>query len=210
MKKQLSLLAITILLLSGCQYFGQKPANTIPPIGSENGTTATTVTVTDPKNSLPSTDSRDQTATTDNSVFTGPQYSIYMIAIGDKGLNGKEVVGCGDSVVPLVQNSTLSTASNSELLNEAFTNLLSIKDKTLPQSAFSNFLADSKLKLVSAEIKDGKAIIKLAGEISQTGTCQFPRAKAQLEETAGQFDEAKSVEIYLNNKPLKQGPKVKG
>lgn len=203
MKKHLSLLAITVLLLSGCQYFGQ---STLPKTTSTDSEIKTGVkfNVTDP-----TTVTDDTTASTDNSNSTAPQYSIYLIALNDQGLNGKEV-GCGDSVVPLVQTSTKSTASNSELLNEAFNNLLSIKDKTLPQSAYSNFLADSKLKLISAEIKDGKAIVKLTGALSLAGECDDPRVKAQLEETAAQFDDVKSVEIYLNNKTLEQATSLKG
>lgn len=217
MKKHLSLLAIAVLLLTGCQYFGQKPAAQTNPAGSEGqASTTATVTVGDQKTELPATDSPDQISTTassgalaDNSDNGAPQYSIYLIALNDQGLNGKEV-GCGDSVVPLVENSTKSAATNTELLNEAFNNLLSIKDKTLPQSAFSNFLAGSKLKLVSAEIKDGKAIVKLSGQLSLAGECDDPRVKAQLQETAAQFDDVKSVEIYLNNKTLEQATSLKG
>jgi hypothetical protein len=191
MKKQLSLLIIAVSLLSGCQ-FGSKPTTSVVTPDNNTSQTSTTVTVVDQK-----------------PVTPAPQYSIYLIALNDQGLNGKEV-GCGDSVVPVVENSTKATATNSELLNEAFNKLLSIKDKNLPQSPYSNFLADSSLKLVSAEIKDGKAIVKLSGNFSLAGECDDPRVKAQLEETAAQFSDVKSVEIYINDKTLEEATSLKG
>jgi len=200
MKKSFSVLFIAVLLLTGCQYFAQKVAQTNTPIIQNKAASASMNIVADKTAAIDSTSAP---------ISTTPQYSIYLIALNDQGLNGKEV-GCGDSVVPLIQNSTKTTATNSELLSEAFQNLLSIKDKNLPQSAYSNFLADSKLKLISAEIKDGKAIVRLSGALSLAGECDDPRVKAQLQETAAQFDDVKSVEIYLNNKTLDQATSLKG
>lgn len=195
MKKHLSLLVLAVLLLSGCQYFSPKPVqkNLVP---SESRSSTASLTIIDSKTELPS----DTVAT---------QYSIYLIALDDKGLNGKEI-GCGDSVVAAIQSSQKSDSNNSDLLKEAFDNLLSLKNKDYGESGLNNFLANSSLKLISAEIKDAKAIVKLSGQLSLAGVCDTPRVKAQLEETAAQFDNVTSVEIHLNNKTLEQATSLKG
>ena len=209
MKKFLCLLAIATLFISGCQYFQQKTSR--PLSTGKLSQSAISVTVGDETPELPAIESPDQATTTnikDSTDSTLSQYSIYLIALDDKGLNGKEV-GCGDSSVAVTQTSQKSNATSNDLLKEAFDNLLALKTKDYGESGFNNFLADSKLKLVSTEIKDGKASVKLSGQLSLAGECDDPRVKAQLQETAAQFDDVNSVEIFLNGKTLEQATNLK-
>lgn len=187
-----SLLAITliapVIFLSAC--WTQPATNVVPTNTTTANTTAKGV------GSISIVDVTEETPA------DAAEYSVYLIALEDKGLNGDEI-GCGDSVVAITQDSKLNNPTENELLNEAFTSLLSATDKTSSDNGYSNFLADSQLKLDSAEIKGDVATVKLSGILSLAGVCDHPRIQAQLESTAKQFD-VKSVEIFINNKTLKQ------
>lgn len=147
---------------------------------------------------------------TDSSQSEGGDFSLYFIALNDKGASGQKI-GCDDSVVPVQQTSSNGGEKNTQqLLTEAYQRLLSIKDKSYGESGFSNILAKSSLKLESLEIQGSKAIVKLTGVLNSEGICDDPRIQAQLEQTALQFPELKTVEIYINGKSLNQWLSQKG
>ena len=80
--------------------------------------------------------------------------------------------------------------------------LLYARERTVGESGLYNALYQSDLTLVSAEIKDGTAIIALEGTLLLGGECDSPRVQAQLEMIPGQFPEVTTVEITINGKPL--------
>lgn len=147
---------------------------------------------------------------TDSSQSEGGDFSLYFIALNDKGASGQKI-GCDDSVVPVQQTSKNGGEKNTQqLLTEAYQLLLSIKDKSYGESGFTNILAKSNLQLESLEIQGTKAIVKLTGVLNSEGICDDPRIKAQLEQTALQFPDLKTVEIYINGKSLDQWLSQKG
>ncbi len=122
---------------------------------------------------------------------------IFMIAEGDNGASGK-MIGCGDSAVAVNHEVPKTDA----VLKAAIEQLLSIKDKSYGGSGLVNSLYQSNLQLQSVSISNGKATIKLTGTIMSQGSCDDPRLKAQLEETALQFSTVKEVEILVNDKDI--------
>lgn len=130
-------------------------------------------------------------------------YNLILIGLEDKKLGGK-AIGCGDTVVPVIQTSKLKSNSPlEEKLNEAYLTLLGFKENKYESMGYLNSLGNSNLKLDSLEIKDGQeAIIKLSGELSMGGACDNPRIQAQLEETAWQFKEIQKINIQINGEPL--------
>lgn len=122
---------------------------------------------------------------------------IFMIAEGDNGASGK-MIGCGDSAVAVNREVPKTDA----VLKAAIEQLLSIKDKSYGGSGLVNSLYQSNLQLQSVSISNGKATIKLTGTIMSQGSCDDPRLKAQLEETALQFSTVKEVEILVNDKNI--------
>ncbi|MCL4208799.1 GerMN domain-containing protein, partial [Patescibacteria group bacterium] len=66
-------------------------------------------------------------------------------------------------------------------------------------------LYQSNLVLDKATItSSGIAEVYLTGELKLGGTCDVPRAQAQLEQTIRQFSSVNQVKIYLNGQPLDQ------
>lgn len=122
---------------------------------------------------------------------------IFMIAENDNGKSGK-LIGCGDSAVG-VEREIPKTAG---VLKAALEELLKVEGQKYGESGLYNALYQSDLKLESASIENETAIIKISGEIITSGTCDDPRFKAQIEETALQFPTVKKVEIFVNDKNL--------
>ena len=132
--------------------------------------------------------------------------NIYLIAIEDKGTTGKKL-DTGDSVVPVEVDLK---KQNENTLEEVLNELLSIKEQYYGESGLYNALYQSNLTVESAEIKDGVAEIHLSGNFTLGGVMDNPRVKAQIEETAKQFDEVKSVKIYLGDKTIDDALSLKG
>jgi spore germination protein GerM len=125
------------------------------------------------------------------------EVNVYLVAINDNGKKG-ELIGCGDSVVAVKKQ----VSQTKEVLNAALEQLLSLKQQTDPESGMYNALYQSNLHIDSLDIANGKATIKLSGQLQLGGVCDEPRVKAQLTETARQFKTVNSVAIFVNNKPL--------
>jgi len=122
---------------------------------------------------------------------------IFLIALEDNGRSGKKI-GCDDSVVP-VQVETPYTRG---VLRAALEELLSIRDRYYGQSGLYNALSQSNLKVERVVIEDGVATIHLSGTLILEGTCDNPRVKAQIEETALQFSTVREVRVFVNDTPL--------
>lgn len=122
---------------------------------------------------------------------------LYYIALEDNGVSGAPV-GCGDSAVPV----TYAVEFGRDALTNAYERLVGNRERTIGESGLYNALYQSDLRVMSAEIKDGKAIIALEGTLMLGGECDAPRAKAQLEMIPGQFPGVTAMEITINGKPL--------
>jgi len=125
--------------------------------------------------------------------------SIFLIAQNDNGKAGK-LVGCGDSVVAVERQ----VASTDAILKATIEELLSMKDQFYTKSGLYNAYYQTDLKLANVNIENGVATIKLTGTFSSSGTCDDPRFKAQVEETAKQFPTVKEVKIYINDKTIEE------
>jgi hypothetical protein len=124
---------------------------------------------------------------------------VYYIAPEDNGASGKKI-GCNDSAVSVTRTVTPTQSP----LRAALETLLADKNQYFGESGLYNSLYQSNLSIQSLSIVNGTANIKLAGTFQLGGTCDAPRFKAQLEETAKQFSTVKNAVIFINNKPIDQ------
>jgi hypothetical protein len=131
----------------------------------------------------------------DEVLFT--RTNIFLIAVGDAGSSGKEI-GCGDSVIPVEVVIEPTIAPLTEALNELF----ALDSREYGQSGLYNALYRSDLIVEGIDIENREAIIALSGEVVVGGTCDIPRVKAQLRQTALQYDTIDSVSIFVNDQPL--------
>lgn len=129
-------------------------------------------------------------------LFT--QVKIFLIALDDNGKSGP-AVGCGDSAVEVNRVVAPTNAPLKAALNE----LLLLHQRDYGQSGLYNALYQSDLQVQSATVANGKATIKLTGKLLMGGECDDPRVEAQLTQTALQFSTVTSVEIFINDTPLK-------
>ena len=122
---------------------------------------------------------------------------IFLIAINDNGVSGPKI-GCNDSVVG-VDRIFPSTSSP---LTDSTRYLVSLRDTYYGQSGLYNVFYQSRLSVESVTLVSGKATIRLTGTVALGGECDDPRFEAQLKYTAMQFSTVKSVDIFVNGKPL--------
>jgi hypothetical protein len=136
----------------------------------------------------------------------GPQMvQIFLIAVDDNGQSG-QMIGCGDSLVPVQVEIPRSQA----VLKASLEKLLSIKTQYYGESGLYNALYQSELQLESVTLDGGKAVIKLTGTMMLGGVCDNPRVTAQLEATARQFPTVSEVVIYVNGRLLADVLSLKG
>lgn len=144
-------------------------------------------------------------ANKENENYQITKANIYLVAIEDNGKSGKKIEN-GDSLIPVELDITPSVNPLEASINK----LLSIKDQFYGESGLYNALYQSNLTVDSAEIKDDIAEIHLSGNFVLGGVMDNPRAKAQIEETAMQFDNVKSVNIYVGDKTIDDALSLKG
>ena len=123
----------------------------------------------------------------------------------EKESDGKKR-GC-DRVVFVDRN----VARTEQPLSAALEELFAIEQFDV--GGWQNFIAKTNetLSFDRATIDDGVASLYLRGKLSGlTGTCDDPRARIQIEETALQFPEVDSVAIYLNGQPTDLQPDARG
>jgi hypothetical protein len=122
---------------------------------------------------------------------------IYLIAVGDDGQSGQEI-GCDDSVIPVEVEIEPTIAP----LTAAMEKLLALKAKEYGQSGLYNALYRSDLTVESIDIENREAIIELSGTLRMGGVCDEPRVRAQLRQTALQYETVDRVSIYIDGTPL--------
>ncbi len=124
--------------------------------------------------------------------------NIYLVAVGDNGASG-EMIGCGDSLVP-VQVSIEPTLG---VLRAALTELFKLEGQAdYGQSGLYNALYLSHLEIDDLAVVNGKATMKLSGQVVTGGECDIPRIEAQLRAIALQFSTVQQVTITVNGVPL--------
>jgi len=122
---------------------------------------------------------------------------IFLIALEDNGQSG-EMIGCNDSVIPVVVDIEPTVAPLTAALNE----LLGLGEQYYGQSGLYNALYQSNLSVQGVDIDNREAIIHLTGNLQPGGACDNPRVLSQLEETAVQYATVDSVSITVNGQPL--------
>ena len=129
---------------------------------------------------------------------TTQEIKVYLVAVNDKGKKGKKI-GCDDSLVPV----TRKIASTQAPLKATIEELLAIPHEY--NKELGNYWWGKDLKLKSVSITDGVATIHISGEGPYVaGICDEPRITEQIEETAKQFPTVKSVQVFVNDRPLKE------
>jgi len=125
---------------------------------------------------------------------------IFLIAVGDNGVSGKQI-GCGDSLVPV----DMAISPTLAVLQAGLSELFKLEgQKYYGQSGLYNALYQSHLTITSLNIVNREAVISLAGTLSITGDCDDPRIKNQLEAIALQFNSIDKVSVYINGVLLDQ------
>jgi hypothetical protein len=123
---------------------------------------------------------------------------IYLVAVGDEGRRG-ERFGCGDSIVA-VNRQVPPTVTP---LPVAIQTLLNDRKDSNPMSGgLYNVFYGSALTVESATIDNGRAVVRLNGQLNQRGVCDSPRVQTQLEQTAAQFPGVASVEVFVGGRAL--------
>lgn len=125
------------------------------------------------------------------------QARIFLISI-DEGVLGQQV-GCGDRAVPVDVELPLSTPAL-----EGSLEALLAAGKRHESAGLYNAIADSPLRLERIERSGNAVRIYLAGYLELGGECDSPRVLAQLSETATQFRDVETAELFLDGKPLRE------
>lgn len=115
-------------------------------------------------------------------------------------------VGCGDEAIGIEQAIEPTVSP----LEPALKALLSIRESIIGETGLYNSLGRQNWKLVDASIGIDEVVINLSGKYIGLGTCEDPRIKAQLEQTALQFTTAKKVSIFLDGVSLDKTMSLKG
>jgi hypothetical protein len=124
--------------------------------------------------------------------------NIYLVAIGDNGASGK-LIGCGDSLIPVV----IQIEPTMGVLRAALNELFKLEGQSdYAGSGLYNALYLSHLEIDDVAVVGGEAIIKLKGSLVTGGECDIPRIEEQLQAIALQFSTVDSVTITVNGTPL--------
>ncbi|MDQ3099313.1 MAG: GerMN domain-containing protein [bacterium] len=131
--------------------------------------------------------------------------TIFLVSIEDNGSSGPKI-GCNDSIIPVERE--INESSN--ILQATINELLGIQAQAYQQAGLYSAFYNSNLRAESAIIENGIATIKIVGTLSPGGICDIPRIEEQLNRTVRQFEQVKQVEMYINDKPLKEFLSEKG
>lgn len=125
---------------------------------------------------------------------------IFLIARGDAGRNGL-LLSCNDSAVPV----TVMLPAEEPPLEGALRVLLGLPHETLAGTNLLNPLGLSRLRVESTRVEDGRAEIRLSGALRLTSwPCNSEWIRAQLEQTALQFQDIREVEFRIDDRPLSE------
>ena len=126
-------------------------------------------------------------------LFT--QVKVFLIAPG-AGVPGN--IGCGDLPVAVTRTVPATTAP----LTAAIGQLIGLRDQYYGQSGLFNPLYQSNLSIQSVTLANGVANIRLVGTFYIGGVCQGAMVKSVFDRTALQFSTVKSVNVFINGRPL--------
>ena len=87
-------------------------------------------------------------------------------------------------------------------LTAAMEELLALDSREYGQSGLYNALYRSDLTVESIDIEKQEAIIELSGTLRVGGVCDEPRVRAQLRQTALQYETVDRVSLYIDGTPL--------
>lgn len=122
---------------------------------------------------------------------------IYLTALEDNGQSG-ELIGCGDSAVPVAVDIEPTVAPMTAALNAMLNN----NQQFYGDTGLYNVFYQSDLRVAGIDIVNGQANIHLTGTVNLGGVCDSPRVEAQLEKTALQYKTVDSVVILIDGQPL--------
>ena len=174
-----ALALVTALLLAGCA--GRDDPTVVRPASSPSST------VVDASPSPPSATSS-----------TSRLVKIFLVLIGDNVPKGAQTFGCEDAITSVERTVAASTPPLEAAIQALLAERTSHDPLAGPYSAF----VDANMTLDSATISNGKATIRLKGQLNLGGVCDDPRIEEQLTRTAQQFPEVTSVEVFVNGVPL--------
>lgn len=117
----------------------------------------------------------------------------------DAGTSGAEI-GCGDSLVATYTEDVTFT----DQLRVTMAKLLANQEQFLGESGLYNALYLSNLEFTSGSTSGDVVTVELTGELILGGTCDAPRVKAQLEQTAMTATGSGKAEVFVNGGPLDQ------
>lgn len=120
--------------------------------------------------------------------------TVYFVAVGDARQQG-QAIGCDDSLVPVDVTVQPTIAPLTAALRVLLT-------EPEDYAGYYNALAQSNLVLDSVTITNGVAQIDINGALNVGGTCDAPRIRQQLRQTALQYGNVDTVEITINTEPL--------
>lgn len=205
MKRNLSiaaLIGLALLVAVGCTAgpgavetpAADTPVVTVEPQEAATDTSAPAVTE---EQATVTTEPTAEPEATDAPADEGDTARLYLIALEAGGEEG-ESIGCGDALVPVEVELDPSLPP----LEAALSALLAIDEEFYGQSGLYNALYQSDLTVAGIQMEPDRTIIALEGDLVLGGTCDSPRIRAQLEQTALQFDDVPGVEFLINGEPL--------
>jgi len=130
---------------------------------------------------------------------------LYFVRMDDNGRHGKKI-GCGDSLIPV----SVQVPATGTTLDRAYGRLLSIHSEHFGNAGLYNALFRSRLHVVRTTLHNGRATVRLAGQISLGGECDDPRFESQLEEPALHLPGVRHVSVFINGRALADILSLKG
>ena len=121
---------------------------------------------------------------------------VFLIALEDNGRSRKKI-GCDDSVVPVLVVVPYTLDEPRAALEALFS-----MGESYGESGLCNALYQSDLHMDSVSAENGKATVKLAGQLVLGGVCDNPRVEAQIEGTVRQSTGAVEVSVFVNGTSL--------
>ncbi|MEW6652551.1 MAG: GerMN domain-containing protein [Bacteroidota bacterium] len=132
---------------------------------------------------------------------TEQSVKLYLIALEGSSQQGR-TIGCNDILVEITKTVKLEKTPLESTINE----LIAAKDS----EELKNFVKGYQLMVIQLTIANSVADVYLNGELSINGTCDIPRIREQLNETAKQFTELKKVNFYINSQPIENYLNIAG
>jgi hypothetical protein len=136
-----------------------------------------------------------------SSSSSSQEIKIYLVALAGTDVQGK-TIGCDDKLVAVTKSVNIEKTP----LETSIAELLAAKDT----EELKNYVKGIQLMLFQVTIAGGVGDVYLNGELTISGTCDIPRIREQLNETARQFSDLKKVNFYINTQPLEKYLNVAG